>query len=191
MTGKSTRVLLDQQMKKFADQYLILGKISAAARAAGYSPKSAHVTGNRLLKRPDVQAYLTAKATKQAESVDDLQTRVVKEMEALAFANIKDFIRIDENGRPQVDFSTATEDQLRSISSVASKQTTRIGKDGDVTEEVSSRFTMADKYRGLELLGRTMGMFKDTETRVVLDVADRLLHARQRLLSARDDGDAS
>jgi hypothetical protein len=37
---------------------------------------------------------------------------------------------------------------------------------------------MADKYRGLELLGKTVGMFKSEEQRVVVDIADRLLRAR-------------
>lgn len=120
-----------------------------------------------------------------------MQGRVVKEMEALAFANIKDFIRVDEDGLPQVDFSTATEEQLRAISNVASKTTTRRDKDGGVTVEVSSRFAMADKYRGLELLGRTMGMFKDGESRVVIDVADRLLHARRRLSAMGGEDGAS
>jgi len=112
-------------------------------------------------------------------------------MEALAFANIADFITVDADGLPQVDFSRATEEQLRAISNVASKRTTRTDRDGGVTVEVSSRFAMADKYRGLELLGRSMGMFRDAEQRIVVDVADRLLHARARLANMRNEGEAS
>lgn len=109
----------------------------------------------------------------------------------MAFANIADFITVDANGHPQVDFSTATPEQLRAITSVASKNRSIYDKDGrKVADEQTSRFTMADKYKGLELLGKHIGMFKEPETRVVLDVADRLLLARRRLASLGAD-DAS
>ena len=165
----------------FAQAYLQSGNASAAAREAGYSEKTAGISGHKLLKRADVAAFLANAVAKQAESVDDLQTRVSKELEAMAFANIADFIRIDEQGLPQVDFSGATPEQLRAITSVASKRRVTTDKEGRVTEEQESKFGMADKYRGLELLGKTLGMFKADEQKVVVDVADRLLQARQRL----------
>lgn len=172
---------LDAKHKLFADKFLELGQISKAAREAGYAPKCAHVTGNKLLKRPDIQQYLASKAAKLTEQVEDRQTRLLRELEAMAFANIADFIRIDADGLPQVDFSNATPEQLKAITSVASKRRVKRDKDGTVTEDMESRFSMADKYRGLELLGKIEGMFKPEEHKVVVDVADRLLAARQRM----------
>lgn len=187
--SKDMKVLLDPKYKIFADTFLITGRKKDAAIKAGYSSNSAHVTASKLLKRPDVQAYLAQQATKVSEKTEDLQSRVIKELEAMAFANITDFITIDEEGKPQVDFTGATPEQLKAITRVASKSKVTRQRNGDVVDERESSFVMADKYRGLELLGQTLGMFKQGEQKVVIDVADRLLAARKRL-AALDDGAA-
>lgn len=186
---KRQRITLQPQHKLFAEEYLKYGKISASARAAGYVSNSAHVTGNKLLKRPDVKAYLAQRAEELSSQEDNsLQQRVITELEALAFASIADFITVDDDGLPQVDFSNATPEQLRAVSSIKTKRFDKYNKDGErIGTETQSDFSMADKYRGLELLGKHLGLFKEAEQRVVLDVADRLLAARQRILSIEDD----
>lgn len=184
MTNQPARVTLDPKHKIFADTFLITGRISESARKAGYSGRSAHVSGNRLLKRSDVQAYLAAQGSKVSEQTEDLQSKVIRELEDMAFANIADFIRVDDEGHPQVDFSGATPEQLKAITRIASKRKTTTTRSGDKIHEEESSFAMADKYRGLELLGDHLGMFKQSEQRVVIDIADRLLAARQRVLSA-------
>lgn len=104
-------------------------------------------------------------------------------MSNLAFANIEDLIVIDENGLPQVDFSTATRDQLAAVTRITNKRREVYnGKGEHVATEEQSGFVLADKYRGLELLGRHVGLFKNEEQRVVVDVADRLLQSRERWL---------
>ena len=187
--SKNTDSRLDPKHKLFADKFLETGRIGQSAREAGYAESCANVTGNKLLKRPDVQQYLASKAAKLSTIVEDRQSKVIRELETMAFANIADFIRIDSEGMPQVDFSNATPEQLRAITSVASKRRTTTDKDGRVTVDKESRFTMADKYRGLEMLGKIEGLFKPEEHKVVVDVADRLLHARQRL-NRLDNGEA-
>lgn len=175
-------ITLHPQHKKFCDEYLRTNAISASARAAGYSEKSAHVSGNRLLKRPDVQSYLASKVTEQTEEAEDLASQVIKELKDLAFANIADFISVDKDGKPQINFSAATPEQLKAIASVKSKTSRKYNAKGDhIATDVEAAFTLADKYRGLELLGKHIGLFKAEEQRVVVDVADRLLNARRRL----------
>jgi phage terminase small subunit len=188
MTKRNLTVLLKDNHRVFADAYLVNGNASESARIAGCTAKSPGITGYKWLNRPDVQAYLDQRREELLAQSKDMQTRVLEELESMAFANIGDFIRIDEDGRPIVDFSTATPDQLRAITSVASKRTTRRDKDGGETETDEVRFNMADKYRGLELLGKHVGMFKEAEQRIVVDVADRLLTARRRF-SALSDGE--
>lgn len=173
---------LSVRHKTFADKYLQCGNASESARTAGWSHRTAGVTGHKTLNRPDVQQYLAAQTAKLVSHQDTLQARVLKELETLAFATVKDFITVDAEGQPQVDFSNASEDQLRAIASVSTKTRELRNKDGDVTGTAKeARFTMADKYRGLELLGKHVGMFKEAEQRIVVDVADRLLLARNRL----------
>lgn len=172
----------------FADEYLLTGHINNSAKKAGYSPKSAHVSGNRLLKRPDVQQYLQAQAAKLTIKTEDMQAKILNELDAMAFANIADFITIDSDGLPHADFSKATPEQMRAIASVKSKTTRRYDKDGNLSAtDIESAFTMADKYRGLELLGKHHGLFKTEEQRIVVDIADRLVTARRRYAELGDD----
>lgn len=185
MSNSPARSAFDPRHKKFADHYLRTGKVSASAIHAGFSPKSAHVTGNRLLKRPDVLSYLQAQGNKVAKQEETLQAKVINEFAAMAFANIADFISIDDSGKPRVDFSSATPEQLKAIASVTAKSRSTYGKEGElVATEDTVGFAMADKYRGLEALGKHLGLFKADEQRVVVDVADRLLAARQRIRDA-------
>lgn len=178
------RVLLDPRHKKFADNYIVTGQMSKSAVKAGYSPKSAHVAANRLIKRADVQQYLREQTSKVAEQTEDLQSRVVKELESIAFFNFGDFIRIEEDGTPVLDLSNATPEQTKAISSLASSRKVTRTKGGDVIEERNIQLRSNDKLRGLDLLGQTMGMYKQTqEHKVTLDVADRLLAARRRYMA--------
>ena len=185
MTDKAVPVLLHPQHKLFADKYLSCGNITQSAKDAGYSERSAHTSGHRLLKRPDVQEYLAQRGEELSTETKDLQTRWLEETERLAFASIADFIRIDEYGKPQVDFSNATEEQLRAIAAVKSKSRKVYNNKGEhIATEDEASFVLGDKYRGLDMIAKHLGLYKAEEQRVVVDVADRLLAARQRLAAA-------
>lgn len=186
---------LDPKHKKFADQYLKTNRKAASAVFAGYSKRSSHTEASRLLKRPDIAAYIAARVAEATEPAELLGTkaealgvRVVKEMETLAFANIADLIVINANGEPSFDLSKATREQLAAISSLKTKSTKRYDNKGaHIATENEVAINLADKYRGLELLGRHLGLFKAEEQRVIVDVADRLLNARRRLALAGAD----
>jgi hypothetical protein len=134
-----------------------------------------------LIKRPDILEYLREQAAKVTEHQEDLQAKVLRELSDMAFVNIADFVRVGPDGELLADFSTATPEQLKSITSLATKSVNRTLRDGTKETEHSARYGFADKYRGLELIGKHLGMFKEAEQRVVLDVADRLLAARRRI----------
>ena len=189
MNDQPLRLLLSGKHKAFADAYIATGNASESARRAGYSSQCAGVTGHKLLRRPDVQEYLANMTAKVHEAEEeDLRDRVNKELSTLAFANIADFISIDDDGTPRVDLSNATPEQLRAIASVKSKTRKIYNKEGEhIATETESAFAMSDKYRGLELIGKTLGMFKADEQRLVVDVADRLLAARGRLRRLESD----
>lgn len=138
-----------------------------------------------------VKDYIASRrAPVEAKSVD-LQSKVLEEIKTLAFANIEDLTSLNSEGQRDVDFSSATREQLAAVTKISNKKRSIYNSKGElVAVEEQRGFTLADKYRGLELLGRYTGMFKAEEQRVVVDVADRLLTARQRLLSgpSEDDG---
>ena len=51
----------------FVDWYIKLGNITEAAIKAGFSPRSAHVTGSRTLKKAKIQAYYKLRLTQLEE----------------------------------------------------------------------------------------------------------------------------
>lgn len=187
--------LLDRH-KKFADEYLRTGNGSASVRATGSQTKSPGVLASKWLKRADVIEYLRVHATllntprdQVKEQGEELDNRIIGELDTLAFANIADLITIGSDGQPVFDLSNATREQLAAISNLKTKSTQRYDKDGKhIATENELAISIADKYRGLELLGKYRGLFKADETRVILDVADRLLNGRRRLALLGDSG---
>lgn len=188
MSEPDVPLYLNNKHKVFADAYLINGNASESAVIAGYSFKTRGIAGYKLLKRADVQLYLQERANEVAKETEPLQEQVLSELKTMAFVDYGKFIRIGEDGEPILDLTNADAQDLRAITSVATKRSTRTDKDGVTTTEVTSRLGLADKYRGLELLGKHLGMYKADEQRVVLDVADRLLAARQRLRRNEEAG---
>ena len=67
---------LTPKQKAFADEYLICGNITEAAKKAGYSEKTAAVIGNENLKKPNVLEYIA----ERQKQIDDSRIADVKEV---------------------------------------------------------------------------------------------------------------
>lgn len=184
---------LADKYKVFADGVLLGKNATQAARDAGYTGGNVGVSANRLLKRPDVQRYL---AFKRAQTTENLSYDVTKwkgELIGLAHSNVQDFTRLNDDGDLEVDFSRATREQLAAISGVKVKKRKIYDNKGNVVgEEHQSEFKLWDKLRAAELLGKHAGFLAEPDQKIVVDVADRLLRARGRIMNAgrlsSDDG---
>lgn len=67
---------LTQKQKAFADEYLISGNITEAAKKAGYSEKTARVIGQENLQKPAVLSYIA----ERQKQIDDSRIADVKEV---------------------------------------------------------------------------------------------------------------
>ena len=67
---------LTPKQKAFADEYLICGNITEAAKKAGYSEKTAAVIGNENLKKPNVLEYIA----ERQKQIEDSRIADVKEV---------------------------------------------------------------------------------------------------------------
>ena len=113
---------------------------------------------------------------------DATPEQINTELTRLAFANVADIISVAPDGRPIIDLSATSREALASIASISSTTRTTYAPDGRVVAvDTTTRVQLADKLKALELQGRTLGMFKPVELHVTLDLADRLLAARERL----------
>jgi len=111
--------LRNTRWEKFAQQIAKGMSIVDSYQVAGYAAKtySASATlGSRLFKKVEIQERVDelrrAGATRAEISVE----RVLRELAGIGFANMSEFVRIDDNGHPQVDLSTLTPHQAAAIS---------------------------------------------------------------------------
>jgi Terminase small subunit len=60
---------LTGKQQNFIEHFVLLNHITNAAKAAGYSEKTAHVQGSDLLKKPKIQAAIVEKRKQLTESL--------------------------------------------------------------------------------------------------------------------------
>jgi phage terminase small subunit len=101
--------------------------------------------------------------------------RVVDELAKLAFSNLGDFFRVNDDGMPVTDFSDLTRDQMAALQQVSveefkepgskprgrkpkGKEAEQGADDGNIVRKVT--FKLYDKRAALVDLGEHLGMFK-------------------------------
>jgi len=153
---------LNPRQERFVIEYLIDGNATKAAIRSGYSEKTAHVQGPRLLGNAAVSHAVRIKREKLAFKHDVTLERVVAEAATIGFANMGDYMRVGSNGLPVLDWGKLTREQTAVVSEITVDQVDG-GEDAPVTNRV--KFKLHDKLSALEKLGRHLGMFpKDGAT---------------------------
>lgn len=141
---------LSEKQKRFVQEYLVDLNATAAAKRAGYSPKTASEQGARLLANVKVQEEIQKAIEKRQNRVEITQDRVLQELASIAFAKGTDYASIISGVVMMNDTEKLTEEQKAAI--VGIKQT----KEG---VEVK----LADKMRALELLAKHLGLLQAQE----------------------------
>ncbi|MGP8155020.1 MAG: terminase small subunit, partial [Smithella sp.] len=83
---------------RFVKEYCIDLNGTRAAIRAGYSKKSAETQAWNLLKMPYIRKAVAQEQAMIAKRIEISQDRVAQEMALVAFADMADFITIDEGG---------------------------------------------------------------------------------------------
>lgn len=136
----------------FVKEYLIDLNATAAAKRAGYSPKTAHSSGQRLLKHVEVAAAINKAMKERADRVEITGDRVLQELASVAFLRITDVVEWDDSGRATFKSS----DKLLSIAKAGiSEIQEKMTADG--TRTVSLK--LHNKLTALESLGKHLGLF--------------------------------
>ena len=138
-----------------------------AAIRAGYSPKTANEQGSQLLAKLSIQNRIAQLQAEQSRRTGVSTDRVVRELAKIAFVNAADLI----DPKTASLKSDASHDDLAAVQSVKVKM---FGEDG-LEQEVK----LADKLRALDLLGKHLGMYKDTSEKD--PAADALSKAKELL----------
>lgn len=101
---------------------------------------------------------------------------VLAEFAKLAFANILDYVRIDQDGLAEVDLRRVDRDTGAAIDEVIVDYSDP--RNGDPPQVKRVRFKLADKRAALVDLGRHLGLFSERRPADELDMSDAELRQR-------------
>jgi phage terminase small subunit len=165
----------------FAHEYVIDFNGTRAAIAAGYATKAAHVAASQLLKNPKVSKIVDRLLTRRATKLEVTAEKLDEETARLAFANMADYVSVDERGKPRgIDLSKVTRDQWAAVHEIREDTTGGIG-DGERKQILRTTLKLSDKTKNLELLYRRFGLLQDNLKVTGLEgLADRLNLIRKR-----------
>lgn len=168
---------MTDKQKMFCDEYLIDMNATRAYKVAYPNCKkdeTAKSAGSRLLTNVNVKSYITKKMKEREQRTEITQDMVIKELAAIAFSKASDYSKLKKmkrnvpifDGEDIVDYKEEeytgieftptdelTEEQKKALSGI---------KEGKFGIQVDS----CDKVKALELLGKHLGMFKETNVNV-------------------------
>lgn len=164
---------LNPKQSRFIQEYLIDLNATQAAIRAGYSKKTAGQMGFDLLKKPEIQSAIQKRRNDLAKKAEVTQERIIAEYAKLAFSNAIDYVRVNSEGLPVIDFGDTTQSQFAAIAEVQT-ETVVEGRDQDTQIVRKTKFKLHDKKGALDSLARHLGMFID-KSEVNLNVQGDLL----------------
>jgi phage terminase small subunit len=137
--------VVSAKRQRFAEEYLIDLNAKQVAIRSGYSEKSAHSSGPRMLTFVEVKRYIALRQKQIAEAVQLTPEAIAGELAQIGFATIADYITIDKTGTHKIDLSKCTPDQLRAIG--------KLGGDGSI---------QLHKLRALDQLAKLLGFYRES-----------------------------
>lgn len=164
--------------RRFCDEYLVDLNASRAYKVAYPNCKkdeTARTNGSRLLTFANIKEYISQKQKEIEERTEITQDMVIKELSYIAFSKATDYAQLKNKTRNvpirnndgdiidykeerylDINFTPTdelTNEQKRALAGI---------KEGKFGIQVDS----CDKVKALELLGKHLGMFKDTKVNI-------------------------
>ena|SRR5271166_4912104 len=149
---------LSPKQKLFVQEYLKDKNGARAARAAGYSKKTARIQADQLLTKPDIARLVSAGLTKQMERAQLTGDMIIAELRKHAFAKLKD--AYDEDGN-LLSPHAMPEDVQSALNGIESYYEMMGHGDNKETIGQTKKIKLSDKIKALELLGKHFKIFTD------------------------------
>lgn len=154
---------MTNRQRAFIREYLKDFNATRAAKAAGYSEKTAYSIGQRLLKDVEVGAAIRAKINEIQMGPDEIKNRLAD----MARGNIADLMDVTPTGYA---FNLMTEDDqgnkivnphMKLVKKIKQKTTTMLGKNGDDKEIIETELELYSALDALEKLGKVHALFTE------------------------------
>jgi phage terminase small subunit len=148
--------LLNRRWELFA-QGLAMGKKNLPAYTGAGFKKNSKAASNLSLK-PEIRARVDELMAVAVANTGITIERVLLELEKIGFSNMLDFIKIDDEGQPCLNFTDLDRHKAAAIGEITTDVITN-PRDGSVTRR--TKFKLLDKKTALVDIGRHLGMFKE------------------------------
>ena len=146
---------LTPQQERFCDEFFRAPSGAQAAVRAGYPANAGRQRAYTLLRNARVQARLAEIAKSFEQDTGISQRRLEREVEALAFSDLRDVVSIDADGAVSVVASADwTPAAAAAVKKVRQHSETRTGKDGASSTTVDLEVELHPKLPAGELLAR-------------------------------------
>jgi phage terminase small subunit len=176
---------LTARQRRFVDEYLVDVNATQAAIRAGYSARTASVSGCENLTKPNIAAAIITAMQARAQRTQITADRVLEELAVIAFSDIRDFA-LDGDG----PLSLAPGAPAIGTRAVAAWQRQRVVRpDGATT--TATKIRLWDKVAALRMLMQHLGLLVERHEHTESNGAP-LVAAMHIYLpdNARDDGRA-
>jgi phage terminase small subunit len=149
-------IKLTVKQQLFIYEYLKLFNAAQAARNAGYSKKTADVTGRQNLRKPTILKAIRKELNKILGDRKESAVKTIKEIEKIAFNDIGEYIETVEKKNP-TNNKQEKKLQFKDLSEVDTSGIESIDLDsGKVT-----KFKLHNKTKALELLSKINKLIDD------------------------------
>lgn len=146
---------------RFVDEYLVDLNATKAAIRAGYSEKTAHSQGPRLLENVEVRDAISRAQVERAKDVKVESYEILRELKRIALVDIGRAFDAEGNLLPLKDMP---EDVRRAIAGIDIEEMKVDLGDGPGEPTITTRvkkLKLIDKKGSLELLGKHLKLFID------------------------------
>jgi phage terminase small subunit len=149
--------------QKFAAEFMADFNAADAARRAGFGAKSAPRYGKYLLRQAEVAAAIEARVVAEERTIRVTADRVLSELAALAFSDIRRFARIEDGKLALVPSAALAPGESSAIAFVQ-----------PAGPRNGARIRLHDKIRALRALMKHVGL---GDERVFVDPVEQDRHA--------------
>ena len=166
--------------KRFCDEYLIDLNATRAYKVAYPNCKkddTARANSSRLLTKANIQEYISKKQKEIEKRTEVTQDRVINELAKIAFLDIRKLYT--ENGQLK-NIADMDDDIAGAISSLETLE--EYDGYGNNREKIgdTQKVKLLDKTRALELIGKHLGMFKETNININTNYEEYLKRVERR-----------
>ena len=142
---KAPKTLTDKQ-KRFCEEYIVDWNCTRAAKAAGYSEKTAYAIGSENLKKLEIKDYIQECKNKIEELAGISKLKAIKQLSRMAFADISEAYNDDGTLKP---LSQMSDDLKATFEGV---ETMTVGEMSEV-----QKLKIASKRGALQDLAKMLG----------------------------------